>query len=388
MLDEWFLRAAQTILDHCAASRTELVDTVVLVPNFHAGAELNRALLTASARSVLLAPQVLTFPAWAANVRCGGRVLPDSRRTALLYHALKARGWFEPALLWTMCDEIGRLFDELTYQAVTLPLDRDEFAAQVLAYYRVQRHTAVEFEASLVHELWFALSRNDLERGDLSPATLYALQLARRAQVAAAPLFVLGLSGLTRLEQNCLEQYAQRQPVTYIAAPRDNDIARTLQAAWPEIPDAPLAQRARDWAAELPRSPLQAGLSYCATHSLEEEAAAADTQVRWWLAEGRTSIALVVQDRMSARRLRALLERAQIQVADETGWSLDTTLASAVVMRWLEAVATDFLYQDVIDLLKSGFCLPIGRARAARQRPGRSNMRCAVTARLTAAPDC
>ncbi|MHB1677603.1 MAG: PD-(D/E)XK nuclease family protein [Sulfuriferula sp.] len=355
MLDQWFQGAAQTILEQCAASQIELVDTVVLVPNFHAGAELNRALLATSSQPVLLVPQVLTFPAWAANVQCGGRIMPNSRRTSLLYHALKARAWFDPALLWTMCDEIGHLFDELTYQAVVLPLDKDEFAAQVSAYYQVQRHTAVEFEARLVHELWFALSRHDLEQGDLSPAAFYALQLAQLAQAAAAPLFVLGLSSLTRLEQNCLDQYAQRQRVTYIAAVEENEIARTLHAAWPKDLATPLAQRARDWADRLPRSPMLGRVSYCGTYSLEEEASAADTQVRWWLAEGKQSIALVVQDRMTARRLRALLERAQILVADETGWSLDTTRASTIVMRWLEALLADFPYQDVIDLLKSSY---------------------------------
>jgi len=44
---------------------------------------------------------------------------------------------------------------------------------------------------------------------------------------------------------------------------------------------------------------------------MEQEAQAADVQVRRWLLAGKTSIAVVVQDRLVARRLRALLERAQ-----------------------------------------------------------------------------
>lgn len=330
---------------------------MVLVPNFHAATELNQALLAASAQAVLLVPQILTFPAWAAGVPGDGRPMPDSRRVAVLYHALKERAWFDPGLLWTMCDEIGCLFDELTYQAIALPLDRDEFAAQVLAYYRIQCHAAVEFEARIVHELWFALSSNDLAQGELSPAALYALQLARLAQIAAAPLFVVGLSNLTRLERNCLEQYAHRQPVTYIATSEESDRSRILHAAWPQDLQVPLALRARECAGSFPHSPLSGRISFCGANNLEEEAGAADTQVRCWLAEGKQSIALIVQDRMSARRLRALLERAQILVADETGWALDTTQASTVVMRWLEALATDFPYQDVIDLLKSGYAL-------------------------------
>ncbi|HET9113526.1 MAG TPA: PD-(D/E)XK nuclease family protein [Burkholderiales bacterium] len=350
-------RAALTILEQCAVSGTDLRDATVLVPNFHAAAELGSALLKASAQPVLLAPQITTFPAWAASVSCGGELMPDSRRTAVLYQALKERAWFDPGLLWTMCDEIGRLFDELTYQAISLPLDRDEFASQVSAYYRIQRHAAVEFEARIVHELWYALSRNDLAQGELNPASLYALRLARLAQTAATPLFVVSLSNLTRLERNCLEQYAHGQSVTYIDPDEENDCSRTLHAAWPKDLKTALIARARGCAEHFQYSPLAGRIGFCGASNLEEEAAAADTQVRCWLAEGKQNIALVVQDRMSARRLRALLERAQILVADETGWSLDTTQASTVVMRWLEALSSDFPYQDVLDLLKSGYIL-------------------------------
>ncbi|MHB8849047.1 MAG: PD-(D/E)XK nuclease family protein [Burkholderiales bacterium] len=363
--------AALTILEQCAVSRTDLRDATILVPNFHAATELGSALLTASAQPVLLAPHITTFPAWAAGVPSDGGPMPDSRRTAVLYQALKERAWFDHGLLWTMCDEIGRLFDELTYQAVTLPLDRDEFAAQVSAYYRIQRHTAVEFEASIVHELWYALSRNDLAQGELNPASLYALRLARLAHAAATPLFVASLSNLTRLERNCLEQYAQRQSVTYINPDEENDCSRTLHAAWPKDLQTALIGRARECAESFPHSPLAGRIGFCGAGNLEEEAAAADTQVRCWLAEGKQNIALIVQDRMSARRLRALLERAQILVADETGWALDTTQASTVVMRWLEALSADFPYQDVLDLLKSGYILSdwevVQRDEAVRQ---------------------
>ena len=45
---------------------------------------------------------------------------------------------------------------------------------------------------------------------------------------------------------------------------------------------------------------------------------------------------------MTARRARARLERAQILVADESGWTLSTTMASSVVMRWLDVIGGDF----------------------------------------------
>ncbi|MDR3390238.1 MAG: PD-(D/E)XK nuclease family protein [Sulfuriferula sp.] len=353
MLAAFFQRAAQRILRECAVQQTELADAVILVPNFQAGAALARALVEASGLAVLVSPQILTFPAWAQTLSPAVAVLPNSRRLTQLYHILKERNWFDQALLWGMCDEIARLFDELTYQAVDLPVDVGQFTAQLQAYYRSHRHRAIEFEAQLVHELWFALSQDGQ-----SPAAQYALQLAQLAEAAAVPLFVVGLPQLTRLEQHCLQRYALRQRVTHIDIDSVDVVAQTLAAAWPQNLETPLLQRAQDLAANIVDSPLSGRLHYCAAYSLEEEAVAADTQVRLWLHEGRQRIAVVVQDRISARRLRALLERAQILVSDETGWTLDTTAASTVVMRWVEALLADFPYRDVLDLIKSPYLFP------------------------------
>jgi ATP-dependent helicase/nuclease subunit B len=91
--------------------------------------------------------------------------------------------------------------------------------------------------------------------------------------------------------------------------------------------------------------------------SLEEEAQAASAQVRLWLADGRRRIIVVAQDRLVARRTRALLERAEVLVVDETGWPLSTTAAASAVMRWIEANANDFSHEDTLDLLKSPYTL-------------------------------
>ena len=361
MLPAFYLRVAGDIVAHCHAAQIALADALILVPNFHAAQHLNQQLVVASGCEVIIPPQVMTFPAWAQTINLGATVLVDSRRSALLYHALKAQGWFDTALLWSMCDEISRLFDELTHHAVHLPLDVDEFATQLQACYQSRQHQAVTFEARLVHDLWFVLN----QAAD-SPAAHYALQLARLAQQASAPLFVVGLSSLTGLERDCLNSYAQRADVRYfnIEAP-SHPVSRALRAAWPDSLSTSLRQRAQQLRDDLPDFPFEHRLSYCGAMSLEEDARVADTQIRLWLHQGKRDIAVVVQDRTSARRLRALLERAQILVRDETGWTLDTTLASTVVMRWLDAVLTGFAYGDVLDLLKSPFVLS---ARTDAQR--------------------
>jgi ATP-dependent helicase/nuclease subunit B len=52
-----------------------------------------------------------------------------------------------------------------------------------------------------------------------------------------------------------------------------------------------------------------------------------------------------------------------VLVADETGWTLSTTAAAAVVDRWLECVASDFPHVELLDLLKSPFMLGEPAAR-------------------------
>ena len=59
-----------------------------------------------------------------------------------------------------------------------------------------------------------------------------------------------------------------------------------------------------------------------------------------FLQDGCQHIALIAQDRLVARRMRALLARFGdgLSVHDETGWKLSTTRAAASVMSWMDVV--------------------------------------------------
>jgi ATP-dependent helicase/nuclease subunit B len=203
--------------------------------------------------------------------------------------------------------------------------------------------------------------------GDASAADRLA-ELDRLADRADGPLVFVAGSQIEAWEQRWLARSAERVPVVVI----EPDVAAALRhvpllaAAWPEIAgtptDIPIADRAdavRTNAAHAPLSIL------CAT-SLEDEATAVAQQVLDWLGAGATSIALVPLDRLTARRVRALLERAQVLVRDETGWKLSTTSAAAAVMRWFDLVADDLYWRDVLDWLKSSFTLN-GRPDKARE---------------------
>ncbi len=68
---------------------------------------------------------------------------------------------------------------------------------------------------------------------------------------------------------------------------------------------------------------------------------------------GQTPVALIAQDRLVVRRIRALLERAQVAMRDETGWAMSTTRSAARLMALLRAADPARSRDAVLDWLKN-----------------------------------
>ncbi|WP_081026119.1 PD-(D/E)XK nuclease family protein, partial [Ralstonia solanacearum] len=144
------------------------------------------------------------------------------------------------------------------------------------------------------------------------------------------------------------------EPAPEAVAPATHAAFRNLLLhAWSECGTA--AQPAPEASAEAERPPP--GLRIAGAARFEDEAAFAAHTLVDWLNAGRRSLALVAQDRIVARRVRALLARVNVPVRDETGWKLSTTRAAAALMRWLDVVQGDGDTAALLDLLKSPFCL-------------------------------
>ncbi len=67
---------------------------------------------------------------------------------------------------------------------------------------------------------------------------------------------------------------------------------------------------------------------------------------------GHVPVLLVAQDRLLVRRVRALLERADVRIDDETGWKLSTTRAAARLAALLDAAAPGAGADDWLNWLK------------------------------------
>jgi len=109
--------------------------------------------------------------------------------------------------------------------------------------------------------------------------------------------------------------------------------------------DQPFAAIARDLAAAPP--------AHAVCDGFEDEAWAAAAQVLDHLGRGERPVALVALDRVLVRRVRALLERAGVRIADETGWKMSTTRAGASVMSLLQAARPVATADAYLDWLKS-----------------------------------
>jgi ATP-dependent helicase/nuclease subunit B len=71
------------------------------------------------------------------------------------------------------------------------------------------------------------------------------------------------------------------------------------------------------------------------------------------LQAGRAPVALIAQDRVLLRRVRALLERQGLGIKDETGWTLATTAPAAQLMAMLRAARREAGVDDWLAWLKT-----------------------------------
>ncbi|MDR2111627.1 MAG: Inactivated superfamily I helicase, partial [Candidatus Accumulibacter sp.] len=357
---------AARVLARCPAP--DLSSLRILAPSLPVAAEL-RAALSRAATGPLLLPRCDTLRNWVGNQPFDAipAPLPESERRVLLHEALRQRGWFDETALWGIAAEMAGLFDELTAAAVQLPGDEAGLAEQLQRAYAMRASAPLVFEARVVHELWRALST----AGAPDAAAVYRLRLAELARRAARtdapplpPLLVLldaaPDEALEPAERDFLCRYGAARPLrVFYPQPREacpTPLLATLAAAWPAAaPSAPLFERARALARRYPAATLSERLALVPAAGREEEARAAVAQVGAWLRDGLRRIALIAQDRLTARRVRALLERENVLVSDETGWLLSTSRAAATVDALIEVAAGHAYHRDLLDLCKSPF---------------------------------
>ena len=342
---------ARQLLDQHRDALPDLSGLIVLVPNHRAGQDFARALACAAGKNPLIPPRITPLKAWAESV-ADGVAEPAAQRLARLHGVLRQQAWLGQVDKWALAQELLTLADELSAARL---------GGEIAGRIRALHADTLDRETALIEAVWRALNQDDSD-----PQARYAHALHTLAQGADAPLYAYALGPLTAVEKRFFERYTEQAPVQFfVSAESSEGVAAALHAAW-QTTEPPLKVRASALAAAHPHSPLRGQLKFCPAAHLETEARAVMTWVAEQLQAGRRQLALIALDRETSRRTRALLERMQVLVSDETGWTLSTTTAAAVIDRWLSCVADDFPHTELLDLLKSPFVLG---ELAERQEP-------------------
>lgn len=352
------LPAAMRFLQLEGARRPDFSACIVLIPHHHLGVDFRQALRRVVPDPVFLPPRLLTLPDLARTAPLDTAVEPDSKRLAELHDFLARTGHLPREGLWQAARELLDVLTEMDRAQVGL-----DGAAADQALEPGRGNPYLSLEAAIARGVWQALGQTAPGR-----ARDYGLRLAWLAKRAQQPLYTLGLMDLAGQEAAFLRSWAERQAVIPLPAPVSHAERHALLVDVWRTQAPPLAHRASLRARQQATSPLAGAVAIHPAHNLETAARTAERVLLDWLAEGRRHIVLVALDRLLARRLRALLERRQILVRDETGWTFSTSAVSHVVERWLAVSGGLVWHKDLLDLLKSPFLFaddPGGRTAAA-----------------------
>lgn len=330
----------------------------VLVPTFE-HAQLFLQALSRELSGNFIPPRINTMFAWLEMLpplTGAPRVSASSERLMGLYAQLREQAWLKSLFgakrntdLLPLAQTLLSLADELTLAFLpTLDLGKPELEKRwhaALAQLPMPVQKIVSDETQLVWSIW----QSQLDSHD---AIVQRYQkMMQIANNASEPLLWITPAAPDAMEQAFLDAYQLKQPVITIHLDwRCTSLPPSYASAWPD-----LTEGERTDGAQVERQTTAPQLRLYEASSLEDEAQKTAQTIVEWLQGGKQKIAVIAQDRVVARRIRALLERANIVVADETGWKLSTTRAAAALAAWFEVVATKADTMALLDLLKSPY---------------------------------
>ena len=180
---------------------------------------------------------------------------------------------------------------------------------------------------------WGARLASDIAAGMQGPALVFELAVARIALAwAAASSYPTDVLFAAHCDLLVVIEGFQCDPLTESLKAHMGELTASLQ---------------------LKTQPVQGAVALHAAPDLEGEAHLAAACVLTHLAAGRIPVALVAQDRLLTRRVRAMLAGKGVVMRDETGWKLSTTRAAATLMGLLRAMARDASTDTVLNWIKN-----------------------------------
>ena len=388
---------ARDVLSDFSEQLPDLSQVTVLLSEPQAAKRFRRILLQQAEQQghyALLCPRITNLRDWAQAQLHQAQNKPlnicgQHQRELILFDVLtQHKTLLGSGSPWNLTDDLLKLFDQLTLNKKTLADDYDSFENEIARAYGIDAKDfpSLGREASLVYTLWQAWHTQLNAEDILDKEAAYVLGLNTGSQNNKTTLYIAGYHNFSMTEQTWLKKLIEQQYCRlYLHGQSANSTSEKVDSYHPDTPinkladvfhftaaqkqnnhytnfinacyaneSQPLLKRATEFATQ-PSQEISQRLKLLFTKSHEEQAHAVELQVRRWLLQGKTNIGIITENRRLARRVRALLERADVPLQDYAGWALSTTRAGAVLERWLECIEEDFSHLPLLDLLKSPF---------------------------------
>ena len=362
------------ILEKFSKQLPDLSNIVVLLPHAHASKQFNETLCQCLGDELsIIPPWVGTLKSWtqqfSRNQFSDFQIISEHARQLLFIEALQQHpDLFKEENQWQVTQALLKFFDELSLNQKNLFHSAEDWQRQLEQAYDAEglNFEHLQYESKLVYTLWHAWQQQLSENKLYDETANYISRLSNASDsITEDKYFIcLGLSSYSQTEQAFIEKLRDNKQCQLIEfastlneEQTENDhafskfISDTFSRSGPSI-----KQRAQAYAKKYgdtfsAQPPFN---SYMAADE-ETQIRAIDYFVRTKILQDKSHIAVISEDRKLSRRLRALLERANIQLQDKAGWSLATTQAATIIERWLECIEQDFSAYPLLDVLKSPF---------------------------------
>jgi ATP-dependent helicase/nuclease subunit B len=369
------------IFEKFAEQAPDFSSLFVLLPHSQVTQQFNKTLCYSlkPKLAAIIPPWTGTLKAWTRhfveNQHPDYQVIGEHSRQLLFIEALQQHpDLFKEENQWQVTQALLSLFDELSLNQQDLFTSPEKWRQQLQQAYGIEKqHQHLLNESSLVYTLWHAWKQQLSENKLYDETSDYISRLTNAATaINNQHYFIcLGLSQYSKTEQDFIQNLVNNNQChiiefgkTIVTDGRNDDlhhtfftfISETFKQSSQSEKQPSIKQRAQKYienhsehsATELPFSVYMAA-------NEEQQIRAIDYFVRLNILNGKNNIAIISEDRKLSRRLRALLERANIQLQDKAGWSLATTQAATIIERWLECIEEDFSAYPLLDCLKSPF---------------------------------
>lgn len=342
-------------------------------------------------RPAIIPPWAGTLREWAQQFTYSDRqreIISDHSRTLLFIDALQQYpSLFKEENQWQVTQALLQFFDELSLNQQNLFTTPEEWRQQLQQAYGIEEQNQhLLNESHLVYTLWHAWQQQLEDSALIDETGDYIARLStaqNNPKLKNLNFICIAYTHYSKAEQDFIHSLVNEGRCTLIdfestqtsggqisgkqTASKEDRYSQApvfydfLEQAFAVDSERAIKQRANDFAERHDltslHEPKSTGLPFSVHLAANEEQQirAIDYYVRLSLIDGKSNIAIISEDRKLSRRLRALLERANIQLQDNAGWSLATTQAATIIERWLECIEEDFSAYPLIDCLKSPF---------------------------------